>query len=324
MKNSHSANVKTEFADQTAKRSEANAEAHADSNIQFGWFEWMLALGMAITWGSSFLLIDIIIRDAPTAFVPFARSFFGMVALFFVRGSRQKISREHLGRVFVLGLIWMAMPFFLFPLAEKTVASSIAGMMNGALPVVVGVVTALWVRKAPSVQRAIAVVVGFLGIILIAAPSISEGSSADLKGIIYLTLALLCYAVGLNLARPLQAIYSPATLMLRVVAISTLLSAPLGINAMRSTTFSLNMVGATIFLGALGSGIAFLLFGTLLKRTGPVRAMIPTYFTPIVGTVLGVLFNDEKILLLSIVGMLVVILGAWLTSRPEKPVTENN
>ena len=70
-------------------------------------------------------------------------------------------------------------------------------------------------------------------------------------------------------------------------------------------------------LGALGSGIAFLLFGTLLKRTGTVRAMIPTYFTPIVGTFLGVLFNDEKLLPLSLVGMLVVIFGAWLTNRPE-------
>ena len=120
-----------------------------------------------------------------------------------------------------------------------------------------------------------------------------------------------------NIARPLQAIYSPATLMLRVVAISTLISSPLGLVAMTDTTFTLNMIGATVILGALGSGIAFLLFGTLLKRTGPVRAMIPTYFTPIVGTFLGVLFNDEKILMLSIVGMLIVIVGAWLTSRPE-------
>jgi drug/metabolite transporter (DMT)-like permease len=214
----------------------------------------------------------------------------------------------------------MAMPFFLFPLAEKTVASSIAGMMNGALPVVVAVITAIWVRKAPSIQRTIAVAVGFIGIALIAAPSIREGSSADLEGIIYLCLALLCYAVGLNIARPLQAIYSPATLMLRVVAISALISLPLGLVAMTDTTFTLNMIGATVILGALGSGIAFLLFGTLLKRTGPVRAMIPTYFTPIVGTFLGVLFNDEKILMLSIVGMLIVIVGAWLTSRPEKPV----
>jgi drug/metabolite transporter (DMT)-like permease len=163
-------------------------------------------------------------------------------------------------------------------------------------------------------------VVGFIGIVLIAVPSINEGSSADLKGILYLALALLCYAVGLNIARPLQAIYSPASLMLRVVAISTLFSSPLGIIAMRTTTFSPSLIGSTIVLGALGSGIAFLLFGTLLKRTGPIRSMIPTYFTPIVGTFLGVLFNDEKVLLLSIVGMLIVIFGAWLTSRPEKSV----
>lgn len=292
----------------------------ADTNLNFGLIEWLLALGMALTWGSSFLLIDIIIRDAPNTFVPFGRSFFGMVALFFIPGSRAKIAREHRPRLFVLGFIWMAMPFFLFPLAEMTVASSIAGMMNGALPVVVAIVTALWVHKAPSLQRIIAVLVGFIGIVLIAVPSINEGTSADLKGILYLALALLCYAVGLNIARPLQAIYSPASLMLRVVAISTLISSPLGLAAMRSTTFSPSLIGSIIILGALGSGIAFLLFGTLLKRTGPIRSMIPTYFTPIVGTFLGVLFNDEKVLLLSIVGMLIVIFGAWLTSRPEKSV----
>ena len=314
MKNSYSAG--------TDKPANGTIETRDDTNLQFGWFEWLLALGMALTWGSSFLLIDIIIRDAPATFVPFGRSFFGMVALFFVPGSRQKIDRRHQPRLLILGLIWMALPFLLFPLAEQTVASSIAGMMNGALPVVVAIITAMWVRKAPSLQRIFAVVVGFIGIFLIAAPSIRDGGSADVKGIVYLTLALLCYAVGLNIARPLQAIYSPATLMLRVVALSTLLSAPLGVVAMRSTTFSLELIGATVFLGALGSGIAFLLFGTLLKRTGPVRSMIPTYFTPIVGTFLGVLFNDENILMLSIVGMLIVIFGAWLTSRPEKAITQ--
>ena len=289
----------------------------SDTNLQFGVTEWLLALGMALTWGSSFLLIDIIIQDAPTTFVPFGRSFFGMVALFFVPGSRNKIAPEHWRKIWILGLIWMALPFFLFPIAERTVASSIAGMMNGALPVVVIVVTAIWIRTKPSGQRIVAILVGFLGIVLIAVPSINDGSSADAKGIFYLLAALMCYAVALNMARPLQAIYSPATLMMRVVSISTVLSAPLGLYALRTTTFTFALFGATVVLGALGSGIAFLLFGTLLKRTGTVRAMIPTYFTPIVGTFLGVLFNGEKVLALSLVGMLVVIFGAWLTSRPE-------
>ena len=289
----------------------------SDTNLNFGLIDWLLSLGMALTWGSSFILIDIIIRYAPTTFVPFGRSLFGMIALFFVPGSRDHIAREHRTRLWVLGLIWMALPFFLFPIAERTVASSIAGMMNGALPVVVIVVTSIWMRTKPSGQRIVAILVGFIGIVLIAVPSINDGTTADVKGIFYLLAALMCYAVALNMARPLQAIYSPATLMLRVVLISTVLSAPLGIIALRSTRFSLALFGSTVILGALGSGFAFLLFGTLLKRTGTVRAMIPTYFTPIVGTLLGVLFNGEKVLALSLIGMLIVILGAWLTSRPE-------
>ena len=289
----------------------------SDTNLNFGLIDWLLSLGMALTWGSSFILIDIIIRYAPTTFVPFGRSLFGMIALFFVPGSRDHIAREHRTRLWVLGLIWMALPFFLFPIAERTVASSIAGMMNGALPVVVIVVTSIWMRTKPSGQRIVAILVGFIGIVLIAVPSINDGTTADVKGIFYLLAALMCYAVALNMARPLQAIYSPATLMLRVVLISTVLSAPLGIIALRSTRFSLALFGSTVILGALGSGFAFLLFGTLLKRTGTVRAMIPTYFTPIVGTFLGVVFNEEKVLALSLIGMLIVILGAWLTSRPE-------
>jgi drug/metabolite transporter (DMT)-like permease len=46
--------------------------------------------------------------------------------------------------------------------------------------------------------------------------------------------------------------------------------------------------------------------------------MIPTYFTPIVGTVLGTVFNNEPIMWLSVAGMLIVIVGAWLTSLPER------
>ncbi len=45
--------------------------------------------------------------------------------------------------------------------------------------------------------------------------------------------------------------------------------------------------------------------------------MIPTYFTPIVGTILGTTLNNEPLLILSLVGMFVVIVGAYLMSKPE-------
>ena len=291
--------------------------ASAETRQNFGPFDWLLSVGMALTWGSSFLLIDIAIRDFHTAVVPFGRTLFGAVALLMIPSARHRIARQHWPRLIALGFVWMALPFLLYPLAEQTVSSSIAGMMNGALPVAVAVVTAVWVRSLPSGRRIFAVLVGFSGIAMIAVPSIEDGASADIKGIVLLLVALLSYGVGLNLARPLQAIYSPATLMLNVEFVACAISLPYGIWGIKHSTFSFGSLAAVAVLGVVGTGFAFVLFAILSKRTGTVRGMIPTYFTPIVGTILGVTFNDEKLIGLSVVGMLVVVVGAWLTSRPE-------
>ena len=289
----------------------------ADTNRGFGFAEWAIAVAMALTWGASFLFIDVIIRDAPTLFVPFGRACFGAAALWILPASRARMARAHWPRMVVLGMVWMALPFWLFPLAERTVASSIAGMMNGALPVVVAAVTAVWLRQAPSAARVVAVLVGFGGIVLVALPSVLEGTSADAPGIAMLGGAVLCYAVGLNVARPLLDAYPPIVVLARVLTIAAVWSAPTGVAAMGDVRWTWPMLGSLAALGALGSGMAFVLFGSLLRRTGPVRAMVPTYFTPVVGTVLGVAFNGEHIEALSIAGMCVVILGAWLTSRPD-------
>ena len=288
-----------------------------EPNANFTSLDWLLSICMALTWGSSFLLIKIAIRDFDSALIPLGRTAFGAAALLLIPSARKRIAREHWPRLLVLGFVWMAFPFFLYPLAEETVSSAITGMMNGGLPVVVTLVTAIWVQVMPSPRRIVAVLVGFSGIALIAIPSISDGSTADTRGIVLLIIALLSYAVAINIARPLQSAYSPATLMLHVELVACAISLPLGIWGATRSTFSWPALSALALLGVLGTGFAFVLFALLSKRTGAVRSMIPTYFTPIVGTILGKVFNNEPILWLSVIGMLIVIVGAWLTSMPE-------
>lgn len=268
------------------------------------------------------MLIDLAIDHLNTGVVPFGRSLVGSVALVFFRGARKVIPRRDWPRIAFLGLVWMAMPFWLFPLAETTVASSVAGIMNGGLPVVTAAVTALWVRRMPSRQRVSAIGLGFVGIVVVAWPTIRTDSTAgeplaDVRGILFLAGALLCYAVGANVARPLQAQYSPARLLMRVQIAATLWTLPLAADGMRNSDFAWSSVLAVVALGVVGTGIAFVAFGTLLERTGLARAMIPTYFTPILGLALGRLFNDESIAFASVVGMLIVIASAWLTSKPD-------
>jgi len=289
---------------------------------RFGPSELALSAVLALTWGSSFLFIAIAIKYVDPAVVPFGRSLLGAFTLAFFPGARAGIPWKHWPRIALLGLVWMALPFWLFPLAEQSVTSGVAGMINGGLPVVIALVTALWVRRMPSTKRIVAIALGFAGIAVIALPAIwaesSEGESiADVRGVVYLLAAVLGYAIGSNLARPLQAQFAPARLLARVQLAAAMWTLPVAIPGISNSTFSWSALGSIAVLGIVGTGMAFVVFGTLLERTGITRAMIPTYFTPIVGLVLGAAFNDESIALLSVLGMCIVIASAWMTSKPD-------
>ena len=296
----------------------STAPAPSETHVRFAGLDWLLSIGMALTWGSSFILIDIAIDHFHVAVVPLGRTAFGAIALIALPSARQRIDRSDYPVLLVLGGTWMAFPFLLYPLAEQTVSSSIAGMMNGALPVVVAVVTAIWTSTMPSSRRVLAIVVGFTGILLIALPSIDSGDAASPQGIGFLLLALVSYAVSTNLARPLQAKYNPASLMLHVELVACVLSLPYGLYGISQSNFAWSSLMALVALGALGTGYAFTLFSVLLKRTGIARSMIPTYFTPVVGTILGVGLNNEPLVWLSVLGMGVVVVAAWLTSLPDR------
>ena len=296
----------------------STSPAPSETHVRFTGLDWLLSIGMALTWGSSFILIDVAIDHFHVAVVPLGRTAFGALALIVLPSARQRIDRADYPVLLVLGGTWMAFPFLLYPLAEQTVSSSIAGMMNGALPVVVAVVTAIWTTTMPSSRRVLAIAVGFTGILLIALPSIDSGDAASPQGIGFLLLALVSYAVSTNLARPLQAKYNPASLMLHVELVACVLSLPYGLYGISQSNFAWSSLMALIALGALGTGYAFTLFSVLLKRTGIARSMIPTYFTPVVGTILGVGLNNEPLVWLSVLGMGVVVVAAWLTSLPDR------
>ena len=296
----------------------STSPAPSETHVRFTGLDWLLSIGMALTWGSSFILIDVAIDHFHVAVVPLGRTAFGALALIVLPSARQRIDRSDYPVLLVLGGTWMAFPFLLYPLAEQTVSSSIAGMMNGALPVVVAVVTAIWTTTMPSSRRVLAIAVGFTGILLIALPSIDSGDAASPQGIGFLLLALVSYAVSTNLARPLQAKYNPASLMLHVELVACVLSLPYGIYGISQSSFAWSSLMALVALGALGTGYAFTLFSVLLKRTGIARSMIPTYFTPVVGTILGVGLNNEPLVWLSVLGMGVVVVAAWLTSLPDR------
>lgn len=288
-----------------------------DTDQQFGAAEWGMTTAVALTWGASFLFIAIAIDHVATGVVPIARLGFGALALACFPASRKMIAREDMKRVALLGLVAMTFPFYLYPLAEQSVSSSITGMINGSIPVTTVVAAAILTRKMPSRRRSLAVLIGFAGITLISFGSVGDGKGASIHGVVFLLAATCCYAFTSILSREMQMKYGTLTVLLWQEMFALLFSLPLGIPAFFDSSFSWSALLALMVLGAFGTGFAYVMYGMLMVRAGAVRGVIGVFFTPIVATILGLLFRDEKVSLLSIVGMCIVIIGAYFTSRPD-------
>lgn len=288
-----------------------------DTEHHFGPAEWGMTSAVALTWGSSFLFIAIALDHVATGVVPIARLTFGALALACFPAARKKIDRADIPRVALLGLIAMTFPFYLYPLAEQSVSSSVTGMINGSIPVTTVVAAAILTRKMPSRRRSLAVLIGFAGITLISFGSVGDDKGASIHGVLFLLAATLCYAFTSILSREMQVKYGTLTVLLWQELFALLFALPLGVPAFFDSTFAWPALFALMALGALGTGFAYVMYGKLMVRAGAVRGVIGVFFTPIVATILGLVFRHESVSLLSVAGMCIVIVGAYFTSRPD-------
>jgi len=299
----------------TAQRTRLTS--HGTNREAFTTADWALFVSLALIWGSSFLFIAIGLDAFHPGLVTLLRVGLGAGFLALIPRSRAvKIDREDRGRVATLALIWVAIPFTLFPIAQQWIDSAVAGMLNGATPIFTALLATLLFRSSPGPLQIAGLGVGFVGILAIALPSAGDGITAAI-GVILVVIATVGYAISLNILPPLQRKYGSLPLMARVLSLATLMVAPFGLVGLGDSTFAWSSLLAVAAIGVLGTGLAFILMGTLTGSVGATRASFITYLIPVVALVLGVLFRSEIISPIAIAGVLLVIVGALLASRRE-------
>jgi drug/metabolite transporter (DMT)-like permease len=291
--------------------------AHGTHRGAFAGVDWLLFLAVGTIWGSSFLFMAIGLEAFRPGLVTWLRILLGAAALWVVPGVRgAPIDRADRVRVLVLSIAWVAIPFTLFPLAQGSVNSAIAGMLNGAVPIFAAVIASILHRQAPGSRQLIGIPLGFLGVAAIALSAAGEGSS-QVVGVVLILVATICYGFAFNIATPLQQRYGSLPVMARILAIAAVLTAPLGLWSLPGSGFTWSALAATSAVGVLGTGVAFVLMGRLVGRVGPTRASIVGYLIPVVALLLGVLFRNDVVGPIAIAGVALVIVGAYLASRRE-------
>jgi drug/metabolite transporter (DMT)-like permease len=72
---------------------------------------------------------------------------------------------------------------------------------------------------------------------------------------------------------------------------------------------------AILWLGVLGSGVAYLAFFRILSEAGAIRTSLVAYLLPVVGIALGTI-RGEAITLERVVGTALIIVGIALVNTP--------
>ncbi len=278
--------------------------------------DWALLSIPGVIWGASFFFIAEGLEAFEPGLVTFLRIVLGFLTLSAFPAARGKVDRAAWPRIGIVSVTWMAFPLAMFPFAEERVSSSLTGMLNGATPLFVAAFASVLLGRLPGRYQLAGLAVGFIGVVLIAAPSIGEGSSSAF-GVLLILLALMSYGISFNLAVPLQQEYGSLPVLWRAQALALILTTPLGIAGIPGSTFALGPFLAVAALGALGTGIAYVVAGTLAGRVGATRASVTTYLIPVVSLVLGVVVRDESVAVLAIIGSAIVLSGAWLTGRHD-------
>ncbi len=280
--------------------------------------DWAWLVAVALIWGSSYLLIAFSVEHFKPPLVALLRLTFGVAVLALIPAARRPVPRSEWRAIALLGIVWLALPFLLFSIAQQSIDSSLAGMLNAAAPLFVAVIGALAFGKRSGPRQQLGLLVGFVGVVVISWPAV-VGAHASVLGVGLVLLATVCYGFAGNMASPLQVRNGSLPVIFRAGLVALVASLPLGLASIPDSTFAWSSLVAVAALGVFGTALAFVGFTTLLGRVGAARGSVTIYFLPLVAMVLGAVVRKETIAALSIAGTGLVLVGAYMASRAERP-----
>jgi drug/metabolite transporter (DMT)-like permease len=280
---------------------------------------WLIFLALGLMWGSSYLFIKLAVDDFGTFTLVALRLGIGAALLWTVlRLVGQKLPRERriYGHLVVMAIVNIVIPFALITWAEQSVDSSIAAILTSAVPLFAIVIAPLFLHDEPiRVNGIVGLAVGFLGVVVLTSHDLTTTGS-DITGEIALLGAALSYAVGAVYARHtmrgvppmIPAVVQVTFAMLIAGTIAIVFEHPWDARPDAEAIFSI------VWLGLLGSGLAYLAVFRLLASWGATRTTLVAYEIPVVGIVLGFVVLQEPIDGRLLIGTALVVGGVVLVN----------
>jgi drug/metabolite transporter (DMT)-like permease len=277
---------------------------------------WSLLLILAALWGASYLFIKVSLEDLSPAMIVWARLALAALILVPVALARRALGglRERMGWILVLAVVQIAGPFVLITAGEQHISSSLTGILVASAPIFTALL-AFWVdsEERSSGWRAVGVGVGIVGVAVLLGVDVG-GDSAGLLGGLMVLLASMGYAIGGFVIKRRFAGVQPLGMVAAAMAASALMMLVPALLSFPGSPPSATVTASIIALGVGGTGIAFVIFYTLIAGVGPARASIVAYVAPGFAIVYGVVLLGESFTLGTLAGLVLVLAGSWLAA----------
>jgi drug/metabolite transporter (DMT)-like permease len=246
---------------------------------------------------------------------------FGAIVLLVVLAVRRR-SLPHSPRIWIYlaGMAALAnvAPYLLFSWSEQRISAGLAGALSGTTPLLTLLLAhALGVGRL-TVARVFGLVLGLVGVVLLAAPWHDETRAVSLPGVLAALGAAACFAGSYVYARRLLTNRDTEPLVLSAAQLTVgacLIGVAIPWLGRQQVTLTSTVVLSVVALGVLSTGIAYVLNYRLIQDEGPTAASMTNYLTPVVAVLLGILFVDERLSWNLIVGTAMVLLGVWIAER---------
>jgi drug/metabolite transporter (DMT)-like permease len=284
-----------------------------------GWLNWGIFIALSIIWGSSFMLMKVGLKSLSAYQVAALRMLSaGLILLPIAIRHMAAVPRDRLGYIILSGFLGSFFPSFLFCIAETSIDSSLAGILNSLTALFTMIIGVLFFRAPLVGQKLLGVIVGFIGLVLLFALR-GKWAGGHLAYASLVILATILYGLNVNMVG--ASLRTIPSVQIAAIAFAFLIPPSLAV-LFYTGYFSLPLTSslvavsslASIVLGILGTALASILFYVLLKRAGAVFASMVTYGIPFVAIIWG-LAAGEWLTWPQVASLSIILLGVYLVNR---------
>lgn len=281
---------------------------------------------LASIWGASYLFMRMSSAEfGPVALIAARVVIAALVLLpFFLRQSRTAVALQHWRQLLVVGAMNCALPFCLIAYSTLHLSAGLAGVINASAPLFGAIIASVWLGEHLDGSRRVGLFIGFLGVMVLAWPTANTAPNSSTLAVLAALLAAACYGWGASYTRRHASHIDTLTAVTGSMLGASLVLLPFAVFMWPTTAISVSSWLAVIGLGAVCTGLAYLLYFRLISRIGPSGAISVTYLVPAFAVLWGMLFLGETITTSMVVGSVIILSGTALaTGAMRLPATKS-